>query len=132
MTPPRPLRMSNHWWWRPGWRAGRRAYTFHVTFDDEAVEGGDQLRRLARDYQLSVQGVRTLDIVPLDWLHLTVQNVGFTDELGAEAVQSVAWRAQERCSRLPPISMRVSSDCMRGLLVRRWREHPQPRRGPPY
>jgi hypothetical protein len=24
--------MADHWWWRPGWRHGRRMYYWHVTF----------------------------------------------------------------------------------------------------
>jgi len=27
-------RMADHWWWRPGWRPGRRVYAFHFTFGD--------------------------------------------------------------------------------------------------
>jgi hypothetical protein len=26
--------MADHWWWRPGWRPGRRMYTWHVTFGE--------------------------------------------------------------------------------------------------
>src|SRR6266540_2104451 len=29
----RPERMRDHWWWRPGWRAGRRLYTSHLTYE---------------------------------------------------------------------------------------------------
>lgn len=27
--------MADHWWWRPGWRPGRRMYAFHFTFGDQ-------------------------------------------------------------------------------------------------
>jgi hypothetical protein len=39
-------RMRNHWWWRPGWRVGRRMCTWHATF-----EGHPALHGLAERYQ---------------------------------------------------------------------------------
>jgi hypothetical protein len=36
-------RTADHWWWRPGWKHGRRFHTWHLTFDDAA-----DVRRLAR------------------------------------------------------------------------------------
>src|SRR5262245_33980474 len=82
--------VRDHWWWRPGWRLGRRAYTFHITFEDGTVEGGPDLHRLTAAYQASLAGMPGLDLVPLQWLHLTMQNVGFTDEVGESDVQAVA------------------------------------------
>ena len=27
--------VRNHWWWRPGWRAGRHFYACHLTLNDQ-------------------------------------------------------------------------------------------------
>jgi 2'-5' RNA ligase superfamily len=98
--------MRDHWWWRPGWRLGRRAYTFHITFeDDEAVVGGDDLRRLAADYQRAVASLPGLDLVPLRWLHLTMQNVAFTDEVAEHDVAGVLAAAQKLCGQLEPFQL---------------------------
>jgi 2'-5' RNA ligase len=94
--------VRDHWWWRPGWRLGRRAYTFHITFEDAVVDGAEELRRLVRSYQRRLEGVGSLDMVPLRWLHLTMQNVGFTDEVSDSDCRAVAAAAREMCARLAP------------------------------
>ena len=96
--------MRDHWWWRPGWHVGRRAYTFHITFDDEAaVEGLDELHRLATDYQRVLAPLPGLDMVPLQWLHLTMQNVGFTDEVSESEAAAVLDEARRRCATLQDV-----------------------------
>src|SRR5215472_3175916 len=90
--------MRDHWWWRPGWRLGRRAYTFHITFEDpDAVEGGDDLRRMATEYQGILATLPGLDLVPLHWLHLTMQNVGFTDEVPEASADAVLAAGRKLC-----------------------------------
>src|SRR6266705_2535240 len=45
-------RMADHWWWRPGWRQGRRMYAWHVTFADQPA-----VQRLAGRYQAALAGL---------------------------------------------------------------------------
>jgi 2'-5' RNA ligase len=97
--------MRNHWWWRPGWRLGRHAYTFHITFQDDAVVGGPDLRRLVEDHQAKLVRMDSLDLVPLEWLHLTMQNVGFTDEVSDEEIEAVAMTAVGRCADVEPFEL---------------------------
>jgi 2'-5' RNA ligase len=87
-------RVRDHWWWRPGWQAGRRLYTWHLTF-----QGQHELHRLVGAYQdaLVLPG---LDLVPLEWLHLTMQSVGFTDEVSERQVRQVVAAAEQRCGAL--------------------------------
>lgn len=91
--------MRDHWWWRPGWRVGRRFYTWFLTF-----EGQQDAHRLARVYQHHLD-LPSLDLVPLEWLHLTVQGVGFTDEVSEEDVRRTARAAQARCAGLEPFTV---------------------------
>ncbi len=95
MVSSRPDRIRDHWW-RPGWRVGRRFYTWHITF-----EGQDDLHRLVRAYQdhLAMPG---LDLVPFDGVHLTMQGVGFTDEVSQQDVQAIVMAAAARCAPLAP------------------------------
>lgn len=96
----------SHWWWRRGWRLGRCAYTFHVTFDHgERADGSDELRRLVGEYQRALAGVSTLDPIPLRWLHLTMQGVGFTDEVAEEDVRAILTAARRRCSPMKPFDL---------------------------
>jgi hypothetical protein len=97
--------VRDHWWWRPGWRLGRRAYTFHVTFEDASVDGAGELRRLVAAYQRRLQGVAGLDMVPLSWLHLTMQNLGFTDEVSDSDCRAIASAAREGCARRAPFQL---------------------------
>jgi 2'-5' RNA ligase len=107
--------MRDHWWWRPGWRIGRRAYTFHITFeDDAAVDGVANLHRFASDYQRGLAGRSELDLVPLRWLHLTMQNVGFTDDVSEPDVHAVLTIAQELCGELAPFDLTFDAVEVRG------------------
>jgi 2'-5' RNA ligase len=92
-------RMRDHWWWRPGWRAGRRLYTWYVTFEDAA-----ELHRLAAVHQRRIS-TPTLDPVPAEGLHLTLQTVGFTDEVPDADVHAIAEQAGSRCARLAPFTV---------------------------
>jgi len=109
--------MRDHWWWRPGWHAGRRFYTWHVTFDEETVgQGRAALHRLARAYQahLALPG---LDLVPCAWLHLTMQGVGFVDEVSDQDIARIAEAARSRCARLPPVTVTIGPARLRPEAV---------------
>jgi 2'-5' RNA ligase len=92
-------RMADHWWWRPGWRSGRRMYTWHVTFEDQPA-----VHDLAARYQAKLSGLPGLDLIPARWLHLTTQGVGFTDEVAEQDVAAIIDTASERVAGLAPIA----------------------------
>lgn len=91
-------RMENHWWWRPGWKVGTRFYAWHITLD-----GQDDLHHLMDAYVDGLRPFSTLDPVPPEWRHLTLQGLGHvegvTDEQRDAAVDAVA----TRLGRLRPI-----------------------------
>ncbi|BCY08862.1 2'-5' RNA ligase family protein [Actinoplanes sp. L3-i22] len=76
--------MRDHWWWRPGWRAGRHFYACHFTFEDQPL-----VHRLVSTYQSELVGFNGLDLIPAPWLHLTMQGIGFVDEVSDEQVRRV-------------------------------------------
>ena len=92
--------MRDHWWWRPGWRMGRSFYTWHVTFDDQPA-----VHRLAADYTPVLNDLPTLDPIPARWLHLTLQGIGFTDEVNRADVDAIADAAQDHCATLAPFTI---------------------------
>jgi 2'-5' RNA ligase len=95
--------MRRHWWWRPGWRAGRRLYAWHLTFGDQTVSRGRaHLRRVVGGYQARLAGLPGLDLVPADWLHLTLQPVGFADEVAAGDAERIVVAVRRRCATLAP------------------------------
>ena len=110
--------LTNHWYWRPGWRADRQFYTWHLTFENQP-----QLHHLVTDLQrqLALPG---LDLVPLDGLHLTMQGLGFTDEITDADIEAIVAETRQRSAKLPPLELSlgpVDPDAEGvGLLVRPW------------
>lgn len=92
--------VRNHWWWRPGWREGRRFYSWHLTF-----EHAPELHALVDAYQRQLAALPGLDLIPREWLHLTMQGVGFTDEVSDADLARLVHAAQRRLAGLPSIDL---------------------------
>ncbi|MFI0914244.1 2'-5' RNA ligase family protein [Streptomyces abikoensis] len=92
--------MANHWWWRPGWRHGRTFYTWHFTF-----QNATDIHRLAAEYRHALSDVPGLDLVPDRWLHLTMQGLGFVDEVPEKDVQAIIESASARLRKVPAFSL---------------------------
>jgi 2'-5' RNA ligase len=88
--------VRNHWWWRPGWRHGRRFYTWHLTFEHQP-----QLHALVHAYQHQLADLPVLDLIPRRWLHLTMQGVGFVDEVDDNQVDRLVDAARAQLAALP-------------------------------
>jgi 2'-5' RNA ligase superfamily len=95
-------RMVDHWWWRPGWRVGRRMLAWHFTFADQP-----EVRRLATEYHTRLAGLAGLDLVPERWLHLTTQALGFADEVPDDTVDMVIEATRLRLATTPPPTVTV-------------------------
>jgi 2'-5' RNA ligase len=94
--------MRDHWWWRPGWKIGRSFYTWHITFADQPAAA-----ELVEAYAPALSQLPTLDPVPLRWLHLTMQGIGFTDEVDRNDVDRIVSAAQKRCAQLEPFTVTI-------------------------
>jgi 2'-5' RNA ligase len=88
-------RLSGHWWPRPGWRPGRIMLTWHLTF-----EHAPELHQFVTEYQRTLADLPGLNLVPAEWLHLTIQGVGYEDETPAEDVEAVIECVQERVAEV--------------------------------
>jgi 2'-5' RNA ligase len=97
-----PSRMRDHWWWRPGWRAGRAMYTWHVTFECQP-----KLHELVKSYQKVLAPLPGLDAIPIRWLHLTMQGIGFTDEVAPQDAADIAEAARKRLATCQPVSLSI-------------------------
>lgn len=92
--------MRDHWWWRPGWSAGRRFYTWHLTFD-----GQPDVHRFADAYRAVLAPLGGLDLIPDRWLHLTMQGIGFVGEVAEQDALSIAKAAKVRLANVPPFDV---------------------------
>jgi len=98
--------MRDHWWWRPGWAPGRRLYAWHLTFGDQTPSRGQAaLRKVVGAYQARLAELPGLDVVPVQWLHLTMQPVGFVDEVGAGNTERIVAAVRRRCAKLAPLTL---------------------------
>ncbi|MFG3256658.1 2'-5' RNA ligase family protein [Streptomyces sp. NPDC048172] len=95
-----PEVMTDHWWWRPGWREGRRFYTWHLTFADQP-----DVCRFIGAYRDALSGLPGLTPVPDRWLHLTMQGLGFVDEVDETDVREIVAGARSRLARLAPFEV---------------------------
>jgi hypothetical protein len=101
--------MRRHWWWRPGWRPGRRHYAWHLTFSNQTVSRGQaDLRQVVGAYQDRLAELPGLDLVPVGWLHLTVQAIGFVDEVDAGDLERIVAAVRRRCAALAPVRLTLS------------------------
>ena len=90
--------MENHWRWKRGWRPGRSSYAWHITF-----AGQQQVARLADECASVLAGLPDLDVVPTRWLHLTMQKVGFTDEVGRDDLDAILAAVRQRRAAPRPV-----------------------------
>lgn len=93
-------RLVNHWYWRPGHRPGRPFYTWHLTLEDQRG-----LHRLVSAYHSALDALPNVDLVPLRWLHLTMQGVGFVDEVDEARLTDIVAAARSRLARLAPLNV---------------------------
>lgn len=94
--------MRDHWWWRPGWRVGRSFYTWHITLGDQPGMQG-----FVADYAPVLARLPQLDPVPARWLHLTLQGLGFTDEVDPGDVDQIVAATRKRCAELEPFTVTI-------------------------
>jgi 2'-5' RNA ligase len=94
--------VRDHWWWRPGWRPGRRFFTFHVIFADQP-----EVQALAASARTRLAGLPGLDLVPAQWLHLTMQGIGFSDEVADDDLAKIIAAAREQLAAVPPVTVRI-------------------------
>jgi 2'-5' RNA ligase len=104
--------MRDHWWWRPGWHVGRTFFTWHLTFADAA-----DVHRLAAAYQPRLR-MPGLDIIPARWLHLTMQGIGFTDEVPSGDVDKIVVAAERRCREIQPFAVTLGPAVVDPEVVR--------------
>jgi len=87
--------VKDHWWWRPGWQSGRHFYACHITFDNQP-----SIQSLVTTYQETVAAIPGLDLIPPTWLHLTMQGIGFTDEISDSEIDDITTRISDHLAPL--------------------------------
>jgi 2'-5' RNA ligase len=112
MTTNGALRLHNHWWPRPGWQPGRIMLTWHLTFENAAG-----LHQHVNAYQRSLDGLPGLNLVPTEWLHLTVQGVGYSDETTADSISAVVDAVRAQLTALPAFDLAFGRPVILGEAI---------------
>jgi hypothetical protein len=94
--------VRDHWYWRPGWRVGRSFYTWHITFADSPAAAD-----LVSSYADALGRMPNLTPVPLQWLHLTMQGVGFADRVPDADLTAIVEAAESRLARTSPFEVTI-------------------------
>ncbi|TDC84761.1 2'-5' RNA ligase family protein [Nonomuraea deserti] len=105
-------KVRSHWWPREGWRPGRLVYTWHLTFED-----APQLHQLAERYQSVLAAINGHDPIPAQWLHLTMQSVGWVDEVAEEQLDQVTEAVAARLGQLNPVELTFHRSVVIGEAV---------------
>jgi 2'-5' RNA ligase superfamily len=112
--------VAYHWWWRPGWHVGRRFYTVHVTFADAPV-----VQALAAKTRDRLAGLPDLDLIPEQWLHLTMQGIGFADEVSDADLSAIIAATQARLAAVPPVTVMIGPPVVASEGVTCWAAPPR-------
>lgn len=72
-------------------------FTWYVTFDDQPA-----VQDLAAKVRERLAGLPGLDLVPGQWLHLTTQGIGFTDEVSEADLAAITGAARSRLASVTP------------------------------
>lgn len=93
-----PGELRSHWDWRPEWTPGRVNVWWYLT-----LENVPELAAVASGLAPRLEHP-LLDVIPAQWLHVTLAEVGYSDELrqGAVARLVEVTRSIAECSVAPP------------------------------
>jgi 2'-5' RNA ligase len=89
-----------HTTWRPDWRADRPHCWWYLTFEHD-----ERLQEAAERLQQRLGHPQAAELIPPRWLHLTVQDVGFADELSHRELSRLEGIAAERLTDLEPLEL---------------------------
>jgi 2'-5' RNA ligase len=91
---------ESHWRWRPDWTQDRTCLYWYLTFEDHPDAAAVAARAVGRLGELP--GV---DRVPPRWLHLTLCDIGFLDEIESGQLERLVEEVAGALSRQQPLSL---------------------------
>ena len=94
--------LPGHWRWRPDWTEGRGCLWWYLTFEDQS-----ELHAAVQQTNRHLSGLTALDLVPSRWLHLTLREIGYVDELPAAAAANALAEARRSLSSIEHFKLYV-------------------------
>lgn len=93
-------RLKNHWE-RRDWNAGRRAYYWYLTFEENS-----SLEALTQNCQRAIDS-SYFDLTPSHESHMTIERIGFENEVTEDEARAIGEFAEQECSRLSPFTVAI-------------------------
>ncbi|WP_461157080.1 2'-5' RNA ligase family protein [Saccharopolyspora tripterygii] len=97
---PHADQVRNHTRWRTDWHAGRTGYAWVLPLADQP-----SLRKLVNDYQYALRDLPGFDLVPLEWMHILVQEIGFTDEVDSSRIDTLLEATRPKLAGVLPLTL---------------------------
>jgi 2'-5' RNA ligase len=97
---PRTRSLRNHWTWRPDWHTDRPCLWWYLTFEDQPG-----LAAALRDVRAALHRMPEIDVIPPQWLHLTLSEAGFPDEVTEDRVRVVVSAVAGALRDQPPLTV---------------------------
>ncbi len=82
--------------WRTEWTAERPCLYWYLTFEDQT-----ELTSLFQHVEDDLRRLESVDVVPPSWLHMTLQEIGFVDEVSASQMDDLVAEATSVAGLLP-------------------------------
>lgn len=94
--------LENHWHWRPEWHQNRACLLWYLTFEDQS-----ELTERAVQVEGALRDSGKVDVVPSEWLHLTLDDVAYEDHLSPDRVEALVETAREAVADcfMPPLEL---------------------------
>lgn len=85
---------------RARWRSGHTSVAWLLPLSDHTG-----LRHLVNQYQYALRELPGFDLVPLEWMHILLQEVGFTDDVPQERVDALLDSVRKRLAHAQPVTL---------------------------
>lgn len=110
-------RVPSHWRWRPDWTPERTALWWYLTFDEHPL-----LAATSRGLAEALADETAWDVNPAPWLHLTLRELGFLDEITTQVVDDCLAATHLALQDVGPVLLRTAGTGLLPGAVVRWVE----------
>ncbi|CUR54986.1 hypothetical protein NOCA2220177 [metagenome] len=99
---PETSRLVEHRQWRPDWTTERPCLYWYLTFENQPAFWSD-----CHELTSVLEAIESVDVIPHEWLHLTLLEVGFVDEVDADRIAAVVAAAGAALAGCPTVQLEL-------------------------
>ncbi|MGD9959934.1 2'-5' RNA ligase family protein [Nocardioides sp.] len=99
---PEASQLIEHRQWRPEWTSDRPCLYWYLTFENQPA-----FWSACHELTSVLEAIESVDVIPHEWLHLTLLEVGFVDEVDEHRLAAVVAAASEALEGCPPLQLEL-------------------------